>query len=241
MIRCLLWDLDGTLLPADSQLLIREYLRLLAGEVTSLIDPELFTAELQRATWQMMVGPNGTETNESLFWKAFVPRVKLDRSVLEALLNRFYEGKYNLLASLVEPNPMGLHCIEAAVGRGYRNVLATNPVFPLVALKQRLSWVNLRESHFALITSLENMHYCKPKLEYYAEILESLGADPQECLMIGNDVDEDLVAGNLGMATFLLEGYVLNRNSISPQPTYQGTWEDLYNLIAQEAFHEVLY
>ncbi|MBC7343467.1 MAG: HAD family hydrolase [Clostridia bacterium] len=238
MTRFLLWDLDGTLLPADSELLIREYLTLLANEVSFLVDPKVFITELQNATWKMITGGNGLETNETLFWKEFIPRINLKRSALEPLLNQFYQQKYNLLASLVKPSPMSLRCIEAAIEHGYVNVLATNPVFPLVALKQRLKWINLDESHFALITSLENMHYCKPKLEYYAEILRLLKAEPNQCLMIGNDVDEDLVAGNLGMATFLLEGYVLNRNCISPRSTYQGTWDDLYALITQRAFKE---
>ena len=41
--------------------------------------------------------------------------------------------------------------------------------------------------------------------------MDKLGLDPRECLMVGNDVGEDMAASALGMKTFLLTPCLINR------------------------------
>ena len=53
--------------------------------------------------------------------------------------------------------------------------------------------------------------------------------------MIGNDVEEDLVAGTVGMQTFLLEELVLNHNSSSLLPDFQGKFPELSQFLDQLA------
>ena len=48
----------------------------------------------------------------------------------------------------------------------------------------------------------------KPNPRYYADILAEIGLRGEDCLMVGNDTKEDLVAAELGFDTFLLEGYL---------------------------------
>ena len=50
-----------------------------------------------------------------------------------------------------------------------------------------------------------------------------LDLEPENCLMIGNDVQEDLVAGQLGMKTFLVTDYLINRTGEEPRCDWQGT------------------
>ena len=45
------------------------------------------------------------------------------------------------------------------------------------------------------MTCYENCSYCKPNPMYYTQILARAGKRPEECLMIGNDVREDAIAG----------------------------------------------
>ena len=74
-------------------------------------------------------------------------------------------------------------------------------------------------SHWIIITlalnytTYENSRFCKPNPAYYEEILEKIGCRAEECAMVGNDVDEDMVAGKLGMKTFLLTPCLLNRSA----------------------------
>ena len=56
---------------------------------------------------------------------------------------------------------------------------------------------------YSLITSYEDFHFAKPRLEYYAEILAYLGIPPHQAAMIGNDPTDDLLpAQSLGLAVF---------------------------------------
>lgn len=89
-------------------------------------------------------------------------------------------------------------------------VLATNPIFPLVGVETRLSWVGLRPEDFSYITAYENSTTCKPNPAYYAEILRKTGKRPQECLMVGNDATEDTAALEQGIGVYLVTDCLLN-------------------------------
>jgi FMN phosphatase YigB (HAD superfamily) len=109
-------------------------------------------------------------------------------------------------------------------------VLATNPIFPLCAVHSRLQWAGLTPEDFDLITSYETSHYCKPDPRYYGEILEKLGLTPSRCLMIGNDVGEDIQsAQSLGLATFLIEDCILGDPTEVTTPS--GTFEDCIHFL----------
>jgi len=79
-----------------------------------------------------------------------------------------------------------------------------------------------------LISSYEYNHYCKPHLEFYIEVLESLQKQPEQCMMVGNDVKDDLVASKLGIQTYLITDYVLNRCQLPVECTHQGSYKDFY-------------
>jgi FMN phosphatase YigB (HAD superfamily) len=95
--------------------------------------------------------------------------------------------------------------------KGMRCVLATNPIFPEAATLHRISWAGLDPKDFLLYTTYENSRHCKPNPEYYRDILAQIGEDPEACLMVGNDVQEDMVARELGMQVFLLTDCLLDR------------------------------
>lgn len=78
--------------------------------------------------------------------------------------------------------------------RGFGVALATNPIFPSVATESRIRWAGLEPEEFALYTTYENTAYCKPNPAYYRDVAQRLGVDPAACLMVGNDVTEDMVA-----------------------------------------------
>ena len=108
--------------------------------------------------------------------------------------------------------------------KGYTLVVATNPIFPEVAILERLSWTGLCEDDFSLITTYENSCFAKPNIEYYKHILKVLDKDAEDCLMVGNDVTEDMCASQIGMDVFLLEGNVINENNINVSEIKKGNW-----------------
>jgi len=85
--------------------------------------------------------------------------------------------------------------------------VATNPVFPEVAIRQRIEWAGLGDVPFDWITTMENMRFTKPWPEYYLEVAERLQVPPEACGMIGNDWKQDIEpAEQVGMRTFWVCG-----------------------------------
>ena len=54
---------------------------------------------------------------------------------------------------------------------------------------------------------------------------------PEECLMVGNDVDEDMIAETLGMKVFLLTDCLLNRKNKDISGYPQGSFPELAEFI----------
>ena len=107
-------------------------------------------------------------------------------------------------------NPSAQRAVETLVAKGYSLVLATMPMFPLVAVKIRLSWAGIDPDVFARITCFENSTSVKPKLDYYAENLAALGLRGKDVLMVGNNTVEDLAALDAGFDGFLVTDYALD-------------------------------
>ena len=75
-----------------------------------------------------------------------------------------------------------------------------------------MGYVGLSPADFSLYTTYENSTYCKPSEGYYREVLSKIGCAPEECLMVGNDVTDDMIpATAVGMKTFLLTDYLINK------------------------------
>jgi FMN phosphatase YigB (HAD superfamily) len=112
-------------------------------------------------------------------------------------------------------------------------VLATNPLFPAVATESRIRWAGLSPEDFELYTTFENSRYCKPNLAYYEDILATLSVSGEECVMVGNDVEEDMIAERLGMKTFLLTDCLINKNGEDISKWAHGGFEELKEFLMQ--------
>ena len=53
----------------------------------------------------------------------------------------------------------------------------------------------------------------------------------EECLMVGNDVAEDMVAADLGMSTFLLTDCLINKPNADITQFAHGSFADLLQMI----------
>lgn len=209
MLQAVLFDLDGTLLPIDHGDFIKEYLKEVSLVVKPIIDPGDFKRILITSSLAIVTNNNPNITNEDVFWKKFEAHLGDRISALKPLLEMFYAKKYQQLGYLAHPCPEARILVKAAIESGLRIVLATKPLFPLTAIISRMSWAGVDAFPWDLITSNEVMHFCKPHPGYYREIAEYLGVLPEQCLMVGNDVNEDLAAGSLGMKTYLVTDFLV--------------------------------
>lgn len=217
MITALLLDLDDTLLANNMNRFLPAYLQRFGEFMQQEIQPEKFMGQLLTGTKAMIENDDPTRTMEQVFAEAFYPFLSLDEKQMQPKLERFYHEVFPDLRSITEVQSGARELVLAAFASGIEVVLATSPLFPLIAIEQRMSWAGIPREEFpyAIITSYENFHFAKPHLAYYTEIMGRLGKPLHEAAMIGNDPADDLKpARALGMAVF--------HASDDPQPPYEG-------------------
>lgn len=227
MLQAVLFDLDGTLLPIDQKRFVTAYLKELSDFASPVIEPDEFKDALLASTAAMVTGNHPELTNEEVFWKNFELRLGKRSTYLKPLLEKFYDEKFGQLSYLAYPCPEARILVKTAIKSNFRIALATNPLFPLTAILSRMSWAGVDDLPWDLITSYEKMHYSKPHTGYYLEIAELLGVQPVECLMVGNSVKDDLVAGSLGMKTYLVTDCLLGDPAKICKADWHGSIQDL--------------
>ena len=147
------------------------------------------------------------------------------------MFEEFYANEFQLAREVCGCNPKAAETIKLVKKLGLRAILATNPLFPAIATESRICWAGLEPEMFEFITTYENSSTCKPNPAYYREILEKRGLNPEECLMAGNDVGEDMIAESLGMEVFLLTDCLINKNEEDISKWPNGGFEALQAFI----------
>lgn len=227
MITTILLDLDGTLLPMDQDIFAKRYIRdLTAVGARAGYSPMLLSAAILAGT-AAMVQNDGRKTNKTLFWDTLEEVYGGDLRRNSQLFDQYYETEFQQLRNVCGYTPKAAELIRWLKSRGYRMALATNPLFPAPATFSRIRWAGLRQEDFELVTTYESARYCKPNPEYYRQVLRALDVSPEECLMVGNDAAEDMVAGELGMKVFLLTDCLINKGNADLSPYPQGSFEAL--------------
>ena len=211
MIDTILIDLDGTLLPMDTDEFTRVYFTELVKKMVPLgYDKDAVITAVYAGT-SAMIKNDGSRTNRERFWDVFAEHLGENVRDTEDMFQNFYANEFNAAKSVMQPSDAPQRLIELVRERGYSLVLATNPLFPRVAIRTRLDWIGVEPEAFDLVTSYESSRYCKPNPEYFRALLERLGKTPEQCLMIGNNVEEDMCARSLGVSVFLLTDFLENK------------------------------
>ena len=65
------------------------------------------------------------------------------------------------------------------------------------------------------------------------KFLEQFELDPSECLMVGNDVEEDLAIRALGVPVFLITDTMENKKNLPIDSEYQGSMEELLEFVKE--------
>ncbi len=228
MIRAILFDLDDTLLENANETFLPAYFRALTQKLAHLIPPDEFLGRLIHATQCVISNTDPTLTNRDIFWADFLPAVGLPADELLPLLEDFYANDFPKLQRFTRRRSEAREVVQAAFDHGYDVVIATNPLYPRQAILHRLTWAGVADFPYTLITSYENMHFAKPQPAYYREIADHIERTPEECLMVGDDLDNDIwPAAEAGMKTF----WVTDQLSEDQPADWAGTLLDLKRLI----------
>jgi FMN phosphatase YigB (HAD superfamily) len=238
MLEAVLFDLDDTLLGNAMDEFLPAYFQALTEYIQYLIPPERLMAGLMQGTKAMDADNNGELTNEEAFASVFYPLQEQDRRTVESAFERFYAEEFPKLHRLTRRRPEARALVASALERGLQVVVATNPMFPRVAVEERLAWagVPVEQFDFSLVTTYENMHATKARLAYYGEILDRLGRLPGECLMVGDSWTMDIApASAVG-----LHVYWVTEDADPPAPgasqVGRGTLADLWEAVQAQGW-----
>lgn len=227
----ILFDLDGTLLPMDQDLFIDTYFKGVAKKLIPYgIDPKTFIGAIWKGTRSMM-GNDGTITNENRFWKTITELMGEKIRSFEPVFYDYYQNEFKEVKSSTRPSPLARECVSLLKNKGYRIVLATNPLFPWIATHNRIRWAGLEPEDFEHITTFEHYSYCKPSINYYEQLLTKIGREAKQCIMIGNDVREDMIVRTIGMETFLVTDCLINVDGENIDQYKNGSLAELVDFI----------
>ena len=202
MLKAVLLDLDNTMAIFDEPLFYQHYLTAAARSFTDIMAEDEFSRHLLNAIAALRKN-NGDMNNLAYFLAAFSDGTDMDGELIWQRFNHFYDMVYDTIPVQVT-TPQGLReTLDRLRQTGLKLVVASNPLFPLAVQKKRMTWAGIDKVPFDLITHIENMSFVKPNLGYFRQVCAKIGLPPEQCLMVGNDPVNDIVAGKAGLKTYL--------------------------------------
>ena len=231
MIKAILFDLDNTLLENSMDAFMPAYFDSLTSYCQDLVSPKELTDALMRGTAAMDANADPGATNAEAFNAVFFSRLNVAETTLLPRLEQFYVMEFPNLQPVTTPIPEARPFVTWALEHSLQVIIATNPLFPCTAINQRLAWagIPINEFSYDLVTTYEDMHATKASSEYYTEIVSTLGREPCECLMIGDDFVRDMQpASAAGLPVY----WIASPDAILPdtgiQPLGQGSLGDAW-------------
>lgn len=238
MLKAILLDLDGTLLPMDQDEFVNGYFGFLCQKMAPYgYEPKALVKAIWGGT-AAMVKNDGSCSNEEAFWRFFLGVYGEGARAHVPLFEEFYAKEFQQARRFCGFAPQAAETVTLAGERGLRVILATNPLFPAIATESRIRWAGLEPESFELYTTYENSSYCKPNPEYYRDLLHRQGLQARDCLMVGNDTDEDMVAETLGMRVFLLTDCLINKSGADVSRWPHGGFSELRAYLERETAPE---
>jgi len=211
-IKAVLFDTDNTLIFFDESEFFKHYFPKIRKYFIDIMPEEIFQNRIL-ATIKTLLGNNGSMSNMVFFMDSFSKDFEDKTALLMKRFNQFYEKEFDELKNLTTTLPDIRETIIKLKEQNLQLISASNPIWPEQVQIKRLQWADLESEYFDLITHIENMHYCKPRVEYYQEICKMINLQPEECLMVGNDPVNDMMPSKIGMKTYLTTDWIQQNDS----------------------------
>jgi FMN phosphatase YigB (HAD superfamily) len=202
----LLFDLDDTLLDTNLEAFVPAYFQALAQHVAGRVAQEVMLPALVSGLTLMNESEDPTRTLQEVFEADFYLKLGVAKEELLGVFDEYYDNVFPTLVKHTKQKPAAVPLIDWALSCGFRVAIATDPFFPRRATYHRVRWAGLDPEQLELISTFENFHFSKTHPAYYAEVLGRLGWPDGPVLMVGNDVQRDLMpAHRLGLKTYLID------------------------------------
>ncbi len=263
MIKAVLLDLDNTLLHNPDCQWVLAFRQQWDRHFADCYGVNNASDALRKALACLNSTPEPYLTNAEVTLDGLAREMSLSKKEISVALTAFYEGNYNSLRARTSPIARAADLVEHLLNQNLLVAIATNPLFPEVATRQRLAWAGLSDfiSDFAFITHSENMHFAKPAPAYFAETVARVGVEPDEALVVGDSLLNDIgPAESIGIHAWqvdeqrpleavierVLESNWVNEflpGKVQPgmlYPQFQGNLAALYGLLMEVKGHQWL-
>lgn len=215
MIKNVIFDLDGTLIKTNQDKFNENFFNLLKETFEKEGYDGSAMAMISLQSVGAMINNDGKKTNEEVFWSCFEEKTKLKKEKVYDLFNDLYYNKYDCMYDSVESIKEMREALESLKEKGYNLILATNPLFPKIAIEKRAKWGEIDCNVFSYVTSFENSSYSKPNVNYYKEIIKNNDLKIDETIMFGNDLVEDLAIEKTGINCYIIMDNAVNISNIN--------------------------
>lgn len=194
MIKAVLLDLDNTLLRNPDSEWVAAFRRQWDLHFAEGCGIEQASSALRNAIGRINREPESYRRNADAILEALSSALPLTEVALSAAIASFYRGYYRRLRQNTAPMTNAAVLVESLLKQDLLVAIATNPFFPESATRERIRWAGLSNliSEFAFITHSENMRFAKPSPAYYAETIARVGVEPDEALLIGDSMRNDI-------------------------------------------------
>ncbi len=225
--KAILFDLDATLIPFDQAEMSREFFAC-ARQYEYEGGPKGFGDAFTYAFAETKKN-NGGCTNKEVFDRYFAEKLSIED--IDGVMDDFYTTVFTKTKKVVRYRGSEKEMLASLRDCGKTVICATNPVFPMSATVTRMDWAGIAPEDFDFVTLHYHSTYCKPRPEYFLEILRRFDLVPDEVIMIGNDTLDDLGALRAGIRCVLIDDYLINRGDVDLWETERITYADfLYSV-----------
>lgn len=219
--KLIMFDLDGTLGYLEGkegvdQFLIKLYTKKLSKSFQ--IPEEKVRNVLIDVFSHIKNTPKLPRTISEVMFYEISRRLNVDEREVRNVTDSFYNREFNEMKKRYRPIDGAKEAIEIAFHLVPKVVIATDPIVRRSGVLKRLRWINLIQYPYSFITSADDNHATKPHLEFYREILDRCNCDPNESIMVGNRVKNDIIpAKKLGILTIHIKD---EEDPFSPEADY---------------------
>lgn len=227
-----MFDLDGTLLPMDVDKFMYAYKESLENHFKALNAQEGLFNKVMTSVGHV-VKDQGPQKNDAKFFDHFFEGFEGDKQAYLDHFEKFYEREFDKVQLSTYVSKPLVEAVGLLKAKGYKMIIATNPIFPMAANLKRIEWAGLDPKDFDYISSFESNTACKPFSKFYQEVLTLNDLKPDQVLMVGNDAQEDLAVKALGVKTYLINDHLINREQGLPPTDYYGSYEEFYTFVDQ--------
>jgi len=194
MIKAVLLDLDNTLLHNPDVEWVAAFRQQWDRHFADRYRIEQASSALRYAIGCINREPASYRTNADTILEALSTAMPLADATHTSAIASYYRGNDSRLRANTEPMANAAVLVESLLKQDLLVAIATNPFFPESATRERIRWAGLSNliSEFAFITHSENMRFAKPSPAYYAETIARVGVEPDEALLIGDSMRNDI-------------------------------------------------